>query len=136
MKYLKRNFLAKSWIWKAELKERLRGKVFWVKALKGRERFMAIIGIVCMEVMRVGLFIDGRVRKSGIRVLSPFMCWTVKSYLANQAFKLSNCLSGSNLLLKSRIFGKKELSILIRKLWLIRWNSNFLIPYLTAKIPL
>ena len=39
-------FLAKSWIWKTELKERLRGKVFWVKTLKGRERFMAMIGIV------------------------------------------------------------------------------------------
>ena len=77
---------------------------------------MAMIGIVWMKVMRVGLFIDGRVRKSRIRFLSPFMCWTMKSYLANQAFKLSNCLSISNLFLKSRIFGKEELSILIRKL--------------------
>ena len=136
MKYLKRNFLAKSWIWNIELKERLRGKVFWVKALKERELYIAMMGIAWMKVMRVCLFIEGRVRKSGIKFLSPLMCWTVKSYLVNQAFKLSSYLSGSNLFLKSRIFRKEKLSILIRKLWLIKWNSNFLIPHLTTKISL
>ena len=64
---------------------------------------MAIMGMVWMEEMRTGLFIDGRVRKSGIRFLSPLMCWTVKSYFANHVFKLSNCLSGSNLFLKSSL---------------------------------
>ena len=34
-------------------------------------------GDVWMEEMRTGLFIDGWVRKSGIRFLSPLMCWTV-----------------------------------------------------------
>ena len=128
MKYLQRNFFAKAWIWKVDRKVRFRGKAVWVKALNGSEWFMAIIGMVVMEEMRTGLFMDGWVRKSGIRFLSTLMCWTVKSYFVNHVFKLSNCLSGSNLFLKSKIFGKELLSILMRKLWLTRWNSNFLIP--------
>ena len=81
---------------------------------------MAITGMVWMEEISEGLFIAGRVRKSGMRFCLPFMCWTVKSYLANQFLRLSNCLSGSNLFLKSKIRGKEELSMLIRNLWLIR----------------
>ena len=96
------------------------GKVLWLRALKGSWRFIAMTGMVWIEEMSEGLFIAGRVRKSGMRFWLPFM----------------NCLSGSNLFLKSKMRGKEELSMLIRNLWLMRWNSNFLIPYLTAKISL
>ena len=73
-----------------------------------------------MEEISEGLFIAGRVRKSGTRFCFPLMCWTVKSYLENRVLRLSNYLSGSNLFLKSMILGKEELSMLIRNLWLIR----------------
>ena len=81
---------------------------------------MAMIGMEWMEEISEGLFIVGRVRKSRMRFCLPVMCWTVKSYLANQFLRLSSYLSGSNLFLKSKILGKKELSMLIRNVWLIR----------------
>ena len=81
---------------------------------------MAMTEMVWMEEISEGLFIAGRVRKSGMRFYLPFMCWTVKSNLANQFLRLSSCLSGSGLFLKSKILGKEELSMLIRNLWLIR----------------
>ncbi|KAH9752199.1 hypothetical protein KPL71_014610 [Citrus sinensis] len=43
------------------------GKFFWVRALKGSWRFIAMTGMVWIEEMSEGLFIAGRVRKSGIR---------------------------------------------------------------------
>ena len=96
------------------------GKDLWLRALKGSCRFMAMTGMIRVEEMSEGLFIAGRVRKSGMRFCLPLMCWTVKSYLENQVLRLSNCLSGSNLFLKSKIRGKEELSMWIRNLWLIR----------------
>ena len=96
------------------------GKFLWLRALKGSWRFMAMTGMVRIEEMSEGLFIVGRVRKSRIRFCLPLMCWTIKSYLANQFLRLRSGLSRRNFFLKSKIRGKEELSMLIRNLWLIR----------------
>ena len=50
------------------------GKFLWLRALKESWRFMAITEMVCIEEMSEGLFIAGRVRKSGMKFWLPFMC--------------------------------------------------------------
>ena len=67
---------------------------------------MAMTGMMLVEERSEGLFIAGRVRKSGIKFCLPLMCWTIKSYFENQVLRLRSCLSESNLFLKSKIRGK------------------------------
>ena len=50
------------------------GKFLWLRALKGSWRCIAITGMVWIEEMSEGLFIAGRVRKSGMRFWLPFIC--------------------------------------------------------------
>ena len=49
---LEKEFLGKILDLKVELQERFRGNV---KALKGKERYIVIMGITWIDVMRVGL---------------------------------------------------------------------------------
>ena len=53
---------------------------------------------------------------SGIRLWSPFIYFTDKSYFENQSFSLSNIFLGSFLPLKFMMLGKTELSIRTRKI--------------------
>ena len=86
---------------------RLQGKDFLVRAEFGKEEFIKITGTVMEEEMRVRVAEDGGLdSRSGMRFLSPLICWTEKSYLENHVLRRRRCLSGSVLFLKSIIFGK------------------------------
>lgn len=91
------------------------GNDFFVRAEARREEVIAITGIEEVGVMRI-IFEGGLVKRSGMRFLSPFIYWTVKSYRINQFLSLRSCLSGSDLFLKFKIFGKHKLSNFTRKL--------------------
>lgn len=58
------------------------GNDFFVRAKARREEAIAITGKEEVGVMRV-IFEGGLVRRSGMRFLSHFICWTVKSYRIN-----------------------------------------------------
>ena len=82
----------------------MNGKDFLVRVMKGKDGVIAMTGMVNREVTKMDeeLEVDlggGLDRRSGIRFLSPFICWTMKSYLVNQFLRRSNCLSGSVLFL-------------------------------------
>ena len=99
------------------VKVRLQGKDFFVKAVLGREEVMNMTGTEGKETLKDE---DEGFKRLGMRFWSPFIYWTVKSYFDNQVLSRRRCLFGRALFFNSRIFGKKELSNLTRKLWPIR----------------
>ena len=117
MKNLNTAFFANSCMAKTVVKVFPRGKVFWVRACKGSEVAMKMTGKWCSEDMQnkdlSGLASLESI--SGIRLWSPFICFTEKSYFENQSFSLSNIFSGTFFPLKFMMLGKAELSILTRK---------------------
>ena len=117
MKNLNTAFFANSCIAKIVVKVFPRGKVFWVRACEGSEVAMKMTGKWCYEDMKnkdlSGLASLESI--SGIRLWSPFICFTEKSDLENQSFNRSNIFSGTFFLLKFMMLGKAELSILTRK---------------------
>ena len=71
-----------------------------------------------------------------IRLYFPLICLTWKDHCENQFDHLSNWGYGSIFLLIWIILGKEDISISTKKLCPRRWNWNFSIPCLTARISL
>ena len=88
-----------------------------VRACEGSEVAMKITGKWEAEDMKNKEFsgLASLESISGIRLWSPFICFTEKSYFENQSFNFSNIFSGTFFPLKFMMFGKAELSILTRK---------------------
>lgn len=77
-----------------------------------------------------------RERKSKSMLFLPLICLAWNFHRENRFAQRSNFRFRSILFLKCNPLGEEDISISSRNSWLIKWNWNYSIPFLTAKISL